>query len=64
MLFVGDSATATSYIITVEHYERQFGIQTFDAVMSPTPFEPINPANIERLLPRLTLVVPVMALAG
>ncbi len=43
-------------IIGLLHQTGEFGIQTFDAVMSPSPVESINTSNIERLLPDLILV--------
>jgi len=34
----------------------EFGIRTFDAVMTPTPVEPINAANVERHFDEMRLV--------
>lgn len=43
-------------VIELLPVEGEFGIQTFDAVMSPSPVERIDGSSIERLLPSLTLV--------
>lgn len=36
--------------------QGEFGIQTFDAVMTPEPLEPLTTSNIEEHLPTLRLV--------
>ena len=43
-------------IIELLQEKGEFGIQTFDAVMSSSPIEAITESNIEHLLPSLTLV--------
>jgi len=43
-------------IIDLLHEKGEFGIQTFDAVMTSFPIAPIDESNIEGLLPTLTLV--------
>jgi hypothetical protein len=50
------STPAKRKVIELLLEKGAFGIQTFDVVMSPSPVEPIDDSNIERLLPSLTLV--------
>lgn len=54
--FQAPDLAAKRRIIELLPVQGEWGTQTFDAVMTPTPREPVTAANVERYLPELVLI--------